>query len=727
MAKKKPEDIIADAKKCLSNYEDREASNIKRAEEAIRFRALEQWPVDIKNDRENPNQPGGSRPCPVLDKTNQYVRQIINEERQNRAAIKIRPVDKQADTKVAEVFTGIIRHIEDASEAIQAYTTAGEHAIDGGFGYWRIIADYCDDMSFEQDIRIKRIHNRFSVALGPHTEPDGADAKEAVVWEDVPREDFKAEYPNAKEVGFEDGDGWSDRDTIRVAEYMCIKPKPIKIHQLDTGEVVTDAQLKEIWEKAADMGIMPPEPIASRDTVKKTVYWYKMTREEILDERELIGSYIPVVKVTGNELTMPDGTIRTSGAIEAMMDPQLLHNYAHAGFIENVALAPRAPWVAADEAVEGYEEDYEMANRQPIALLKFKQFDSAGTPLPPPQRTPPPGISPGWQQMLMNTEHGIEASVGMYGPSVGAKSQERSGIALQEQKVQGMVGNFHFPDNLARSIRHTGRILLEWIPKIYDTERVARILGEDNEAEMINLNPSQETAVAPEFDQYGNEIGTIYNLNVGKYDVTVTTGPSYTAKRQEAADQQLQVIQARPELLDVIGDIAFENMDTPGSDQIAERLKTLLPPPVQELIASKDKKPLDPKVRMAMQQVKQAQEQLNQQAEALKQAEMDVREQIAQLEEDKAETQSERFRLESAKKVLNSEQRAAMSKLELSGRKLADDIDEIVRPLIENINEDADIAKIQEALSQVAAVTNQATERMAQMTQDAMRNVAELA
>ena len=189
------EEIIQKAKDCLDKYQDRESDNIQRAEEAIRFRAGQQWPQAIKQDRENPNQDGGSRPCPVLDKTNQYVRQIINEERQNRAAIKIRPVDDVADPKVAEVFTGIIRHIEDASQALEAYTTGGEHAIDGGFGYWRLLTEYSDPMSFEQDIRIKRIPNRFSVALGPHTEPDGADATEALVWEDISEKQFKVEYP----------------------------------------------------------------------------------------------------------------------------------------------------------------------------------------------------------------------------------------------------------------------------------------------------------------------------------------------------------------------------------------------------------------------------------------------------------------------------------------------------------------------------------------------------
>jgi len=663
--KNKVDELLEKAKKCLSDYNDRESDNIKRAKEAINFRSGDQWPQAVKQDRENPNQNGGARPCPVLDKTNQYVRQIINEERQNRAAIKIRPVDDIADPKVAEVLTGIIRHIEDQSQAIEAYTTGGEHAIDGGFGYWRILTDYCDPMSFDQDIRIKRIPNRFSVALGYHTEPDGADAQEALIWEDMTEDAFKAEFPKAKVDGFDAKDTWKTKDTIRVAEYMFIDRKPIKIHLLEGGKVVTDDELGE------------ETPLNSRESVINQVKWRKITSEEILEEADMLGSYIPVVKVIGNELTMPDGKTRLSGAIESSMDPQRLHNYAHAGFIENVALAPRAPWVAEESQIEGYENDYAMANRANIAVLKYKGVnDENGRPLPPPQRTAPPGVSTGWDRMLQNTEHGIEGAFGMYGPSVGAQSQEKSGIALQEQKSQGMVGNFHFPDNLARSIQHTGRILLEWIPKVYDTERIARMLGEDGEQEMVYLNPDQEQAIAPRMNQMNEKIGTIYNLNVGKYDVTVSTGPSYTAKRQEAVENQLGVINARPELLDIMGDILFKNMDAPGSDKISERLAALLPPQIQQLEQQDKDGSVDPKVQAMMQQVEQAAMQIEQKAQMLQQAEQELNARAQEVGGDKAAIEAERKALDADKRVFMADAKTQSAVLELKAARMMEEIED---------------------------------------------------
>lgn len=681
------EKLIKRAQDCLKNYIDRESDNIKRAEEAILFSMGEQWPEAIKRDRLDTMQDGGPRPCPVLDKTNQYVRQVINEERQNRAAIKIRPVDDKADKETAEVITGIIRNIEYSSEAITAYTTAGEHAIDGGFGYFRVLTEYCDDDSFDQDIRIKRIPNRFSVATGPHVEPDGSDMREALVWEDMDREVFRETYPKAKEVDFDQSNTWDTEHTIRVAEYMYISTEPKTLHMMPDGTSMFDDDHKQMVTMVASLGETYPDPIKSRVVQVKHVKWCKLTSAEVLERSDMLGKYVPVVKVIGVEKYMPDGKVRLSGLIEPSMDAQRLHNYSVAGFIEHVALAPRAPWLAEETQVAGYENDYSDANRKNIVLLKYKGTSSEdGHLLPMPQRTPPAGIAPGWQQMLQNTEHGIEASMGMYGPTVGAQSQEKSGIALQEQKAQGMVGNFHFPDNLARSIRHCGRILLDWIPKVYDNERVARMLGDDESEEMAYLNPEQETSVAPRLDKFGQEVGQSYNLNIGKYDVTVSTGPSYTAKRQEAAENQIQLIQAKPELLSLIGDIVFSNMDWPGSDKIAERLKAMLPPQIQQMEESKDKKPLDPKMQAMMQQMQQAGEilkqkklELDEKTQELAKMDQVLKETASTVRADKAAVDSIRSEIKSNQRVLQEQRLRIKAELSLIGRDIVDKIEEILQ------------------------------------------------
>lgn len=665
--------IVQAAKDCLEKYQDRDADNILRAEEAIRFRAGEQWPDAIRTDREDEHQDGGSRPCPVLDKTDQYVRQIVNEERLNRAAIKIRPVDGGADQETAEMITGIIRHIEDASEALVAYTTAGEHAIDGGFGYFRLLAQYENDLSFDQEIKIKRIHNRFSVAPGLHSESDGSDMKECLVWEDMLRTDFKQEYPKAEEVPFEATDSdWADDDTIRVAEYYCVKNEETTIHLLDTGEVFTDEDYKKIVEKASQDDIETPVVIESREATLSKVKWYKVTAAEVLEKSDIPGKYIPIVKVSGNEITMPDGKIRLSGAVEAAMDAQRLHNYAHAGFIEHVALAPRAPWVAEMSQIENYEQDYADANRKPIAILKYDAVsDDGGHPIPPPQRTPPAGMPTGWQQAMNNTEHGVEAAFGMYGASVGATGQEKSGVALQEQKEQGAIGQFHFPDNLARSIQHCGRILIDWIPTYYDAATTARILGEDGEQELINLDPSQKTAIADGQDEMGQKTGKIYNLSVGRYDVTVSTGASYTSKRQEAVQTQTQIVQAAPELMPIIGDILFSNMDAPGSDKIAERLKTMLPPEIQQLEQNKD---IDPQMQAQMAMIEGKARELEERGQQLMEFEQEVNNLAQTTEADKTAAEAAKKELESAKKLFMADVKLEEANMQIYAMNLKEEI-----------------------------------------------------
>ena len=735
-------EIIQKAKDCLETYQDRDGDNIRRAEEAIRFRSGQQWPEAIRKEREDVNQDGGPRPCPVLDKTDQYVRQIVNEERLNRAAIRIRPVDDYADEDTAEIFTGIIRHIEDQSEALVAYTTAGEHAIDGGFGWFRIITDYTDDMSFSQDILIKRIHNRFSVAPGVHSESDGSDMKECVIWEDIPLKTFKAQWPDAKEVNFEAKDTWIEKDSIRVGEYFYIENEPIKIHKLETGEVFTDEDLKKLLKLAEAEGI--PEPIvkASRDSVKKQVKWCKLTSAEILEERDLPGRYIPVVKVSGTEITMPDGKIRLSGAIEPGMDAQRLHNFSVAGYIEHVALAPRSPWIGEEDQVEGHEQDYADANRKPITLLKYKGTALDGHLLPPPQRTPPAGIPPGWQGMLQNTEHGVEAAFGMYGPSVGATSQEKSGIALQEQKAQGAVGQFHFPDNLARSIQHCGRILIEWIPVYFDVAEVARILGEDGEQKTVKLNPDQDKAKQMEVDDFGREVGPIYNLTVGKYDVTVSTGPSYSAKRQEAVDAQTQIVSSAPELLPIIGDILFGNMDAPGSEEIAKRMKVMLPPEIQKM-ESEENKDTDPKVMAAMAQIEQQAQMIEQKGQQLAEIESQMQQKSQEIDANQKEVDSATKSLTSEMKVFNAKVQEQKANLELIGYKLVQQLEDLTDPIakqleqqtkeVEQINPDTGEPEtivvqdpvMQEILQNIALMTQQSAQMMAETVNNALLSINE--
>ncbi len=570
------EKLIEEAYKRYNRALDTETDNRDHALEMIKFRNLEQWSPEIRNQREK--DPEGARPCVVVDKTNQYLRQVLNDERQNRPSIKVRPVDDQGDPEVAEVFQGIVRHIEDASGADLAYDTAYEQAVDGGFGYFRIVTEYCDETSFEQDIRIKRIRNRFQVLLDPdRQEPDGSDAKWGFIVEKVQKDEFKRQYPKAQELDFvNDGKifaNWVFKDYIIVAEYFFVEYKKETLCLWESGQVSVKGKTPKT-EYPGD------KIIQERETQIPTVKWKKINAKEVLESSDWLGKHIPIVEVVGNELDI-EGKRITSGLLKAAIEPQKIHNYAASSFIENVALAPRAQWVAAEGQIEGYEELYRTANRRAISVLPYKPVVAEGSvPVPPPSRVQPAGISVGWQQTLQNTEHDIQASMGMYNASLGAESNEKSGKAIMARQREGDTATFHYMDNLVRSIRFGGRILIDLIPKIYDTERIALILGEDGTTENAKLDPQQPQAVRKIEDEHG-AIKKIYNLNVGKYDVTVTTGPAYTTKRQEAVEWMTQLIQASPDLMKVGGDIMFRNMDAPGAEEWADRLKKMLPPPLQ--------------------------------------------------------------------------------------------------------------------------------------------------
>ena len=563
-----------------------DTDNRDHALQCLKFRNLEQWDPEVKNMREK--DPEGARPCLVMDKTNQYLNQVINDYRQNRPAIKVRPVDSGGDEEVAEVFNGIIRHIEDASSADVAYENAYENAVDGGYGYFRIITEYCDPMSVdEQDIRIVPVKNRFTVLLDPERQYPHRPPKWGFVIEKMQRKEFREAYPDANPMDFEtDGrifNNWSFADYVIVAEYFYIESVEKKICACADGKTYEEAKIPEGVQKLLGSDGKPRE----RTTRLPQVKWCKMTAAEVLERRDWAGKFVPILEVTGTELDIEGKSVK-SGLLKGAMTPQTVHNYAVSSFVEGVMLAPRASWVAAEGQIEGYEELYRTANRRSISVLPYKPVVAdGGVPVPPPQRVNPPGLSSGWLQTMQNSEHDIQASMGMYAQTTLGLGDANSGKQEMMQQRRGDTATFHYADNAARAIRFAGTQLVDLIPKIYDTARVVRILGEDGESDQAEINPKQQAPVRKIKDETG-AVRKIYNLGVGKYDVTVTVGASYATKRVEAVEWLTQIIQAQPDLIHVAGDILFRNMDAPGADELAKRFKALLPPQVQALQSEDD-------------------------------------------------------------------------------------------------------------------------------------------
>lgn len=597
------EAIIEEAKKRFKVAQEAWAENRKRYVEDVRFASGEHWPEAIKRAREKQN-----RPCLVIDKLNQYVRQVVNDSRQNRPAIKVRPVDSKADPDVANVYQGLIRHIEDRSNADTAYDTAIDTTTKGGFGFFRVLSEYAHEGSFDQELCIKRIRNPLTVWFDPHIqEPDGSDAGWCFVEDRLTKEEFEDQFPKseAKDWDFDSqkyGD-WLDEEGVRICEYWKIVEEEALFHLLEDGTSIRD----EDYQQALSEGVQPPPIVQSRPIPVKRVKWYKLTGCEVLDKRDWPGIWLPVVPVFGNESDI-EGKVVYSGLVRAARDPQMLYNFSRSAFAERVALTPKAPWVAADGQVEDYEADWANSNQENIAVLKYRPVDVAGHPVPPPQRQPSADIPAGFVQDMQLSEHDIQSALGMYNASLGAESNEKSGKAIMARQREGDMATFHYQDNLARAIRHLGRILVDLIPKIYDTQRVVRILGEDGTPKSAEINP--------ELGMAKQDIGAkaIYNLGVGTYDVTVSVGPSYTTKRQEAAEAMVQMTQANPALFPMIGDLMVRNMDWPGANEMADRLKAMLPPEIQKL--EQQESDIPPEVQSMMQGLQQQMEAMQQGAQA---------------------------------------------------------------------------------------------------------------
>ena len=577
-----------------------------------------QWPADVLATRGAvQGQTINARPCLTINKLPQHVRQVTNDQRQNRPAIKIIPVDDKADTEVADIFDGLMRHIEYISDADVAYDTACENQVAYGEGYIRILTEYCDSDSFDQDIKIGRVRNSFSVYMDPTIQdPCGSDASWCFITEDILKEDYERMFPDASPistlqtlgVGDQSLSQWINEDTVRIAEYFYVEHEK-KTLNLYPGNV----SLFEGTPEDKQMKLMGMKPVRTRQADVKKVKWCKINGYEILEEQEWAGKFIPVVRVVGNEFEV-DGRIYVSGLVRNAKDAQRMYNYWVSQEAEMLALAPKAPFIGYGGQFEGYEQQWKTANTQNWPYLEVNPdvTDGQGAVLPLPQRALPPMAQTGLIQAKMGASDDIKSTTGQYDSSLGATSNERSGRAILAREKQGDTGTYHYVDNLARAVRHIGRQIVDMAPKIYDTQRIARIIGMDGETKMAKIDPTQPVPVRKIEDQNGIVIDKIYNLGVGKYDVCVTTGPSYMTKRQESLDAMSQLLQGNPQLWAVAGDLFVKNMDWPGAQEMAKRFAKTIDP---KLLSDDDK---TPELQAAEQQIQAMGQEMEQMHQMLK-------------------------------------------------------------------------------------------------------------
>ena len=591
---------IADAMKFLRLTTDADQSNRSEALEDLKFASGDQWPTEIQNSRNLE-----ARPCLTINKIDPYIRQVTNQQRQARPRIKVHGTNTSSNEKLAEILTGVIRHIEVNSDADQAYDTAFDYSVRMGWGYFRVVTDYIRDDSFDQEIYIRPIDNPFTVYFDPNSIlPDGSDADRCLITTVIEKKIFQEMYPDADLGSFtyrgtgDDSAEWIMKDDIRIAEYFYTERKAAKLVQLSDGTAVFKDELPD----QAILAMAGITIVSERESMRKQIKWCKLTAMEVLEERDWPGKYIPIVPVYGQQLVI-ESKRKKYGLVRNAKDPQRMLNFWQTSITESVALAPKAKWLMAEGQDEGHEMEWASANIKSSPVLRYKQKDIEGVPAPAPTRLQPEPPPAGILAASASINNDLQAVLGIFDPNQNPTGN-LSGKAINGQQQQIDLTNFHYFDNLTRSIRYAGKILLDLIPKIYDHERVMRIIGYDNQPELVVLN--QRTV-----DDAG--VTKILNdVTVGEYDVVMETGPGYNSKRQEAVANMMPLLAASPDLMKVAGDLIFRNMDFPGADIIADRLAASNP-----LANVDEKSDIPPQVQMQLAQSKQMMEQMQQQMQQM--------------------------------------------------------------------------------------------------------------
>ena len=572
------------------------------------------WPADVLATRGAvQGQTINARPCLTINKLPQHIRQVTNEQRQNRPSGKVIPVDEEGDGEIAEIFEGMVRHIEYISDADVAYDTACENQVTYGEGYIRILTEYCKEDSFDQDLRIARVRSAFSVYMDPTIQdPCGSDAQWCFVTEDIQKEDYERQWPDAtptsviavEGVGDQSLRQWLGDDTVRIAEYFYVEHTPATLNLYPGNVSAFDGSPED--KQMRELGLKPSK---TRSVDRKQVKWVKTNGYEVLEERDWAGKWIPVIRVVGNEFEV-NGRLYVSGLVRNAKDAQRMYNYWVSQEAEMLALAPKAPFIGYGGQFEGYENQWKTANTTnwPYLEVNADVTDGQGAVLALPQRSQPPMASSGLLQAKAGASDDIKSTTGQYDSSLGQTSNERSGKAILAREKQSDTGTYHYVDNLARAVRHCTRQLVDLIPKIYDTTRIARIVKPDGEVGMVKLNPEQPEAVKKIVQPDNPEVvmEKIYNPTVGTYDVCVTTGPNYMTKKQEALDAMGMLLQSNPNLWSIAGDLFIKNMDWPGAEEMAKRFAKSIDP---KLLEDTDK---DPALQAAEQQIQAMGQELDQ-------------------------------------------------------------------------------------------------------------------
>ena len=561
-------------KKLIETDKQAVSENRREMLDDQKFAAGEQWPDAIAKKRQ-----AEGRPIQTINRLPAFIDQVVGDARQNRPSIKVHPAE-DGDVDIANIYDGLIRAIQNESNADFAYDTAIEHTATFGFGAWRIKTDYESHDTFNQVVLIERIVNPLNVYFDKNAQqPDYSDARHVAYLSQIPKDEYKKRWPKAEVSDFKDFDAeWLGQDDcVVIAEFWYKEDEEATLYlvQDEDGNYQTTLEKPPVFIRIVDQ----------RKTYIPKVKMCICSGAGTLEESDWAGQYLPIVGVNGKE-DLVDGKRMLRGLVRFSKDAQRMYNYWRTIDTEQKALAPKAPVLVSAKQIEGLEDFWQKSLTDNLPYLVYNPDPTATMP----QRLNAGIVDKGANEAALMCVDEMKSTTGIYSASLGEQDNEKSGRAILAQQRKGDTANFAYFDNVSRAIRYTGRAIIDLIPKIYDSARVVQIMGADGEKKLQRINQLAEVDGQQKF----------LDLSAGKYDLVVTQGSNYATKRIEALNSMVEIARVNPAIMQIAGDLIVKAMDWDGAEEIAERLKKTLPPQLQD----QDPNGLPPEVQGIIEQGK---------------------------------------------------------------------------------------------------------------------------
>ncbi len=683
---------LARARASFKAIQTAEASQRERENADIQFYDGDQWPADVKVARAGMNASNGlppvpARPCLVINKAREPVRQVLNQERQSDIGVTIVPADdfggmgEPVSDQEIELREGLVRRIQRTSDAASARTWAFERATIAGRGYYGVMTRFGDGPTRDKEIFIRRFYNQGAISLGPHEEPDGSDVEEAFIGsfistdqfiadyapDGTPDEfmrrigdddDFRTELEQYKDWYREDGEGDKKRKMIHICEHWYTERTSRKLVFLSDYRDVWDDELT-----AADKALMNDadgNPIGSRQVVEKQIKFEIIAGgTQTYDETDWDGHYIPIIKVLGEELQPYDSERRCEGMVRPGRDAGIGFNVMISKLVETVGLTPIPALILDPESIENYEEWYKVAATRALPYLPQRTRGDDGREFREAHR---PSVDPNLQPLAMATQmfsEGVQSTMGVHDPSFGKVDPRlKSGKAIQSVVEQDQHGTSNYMDNLHRSVHFEGLVINDLLYPTYGRPgRIAKMIGRDNETRTIPMHkPFVMQGGKPQTVPEGTPGAQTYTLSKdAKLNVAIKVTKQADLRRDETAQFLGQLIQSNPEkFMAEFGDMFFNVLDVPEHKEMAERAKMMLDP---RILASMDAK------KQGMDVPPSVMAKMAQQGKQLKELEG-----IAHAQQQKLDTESVKAEADLKKAAMNADKDIRIKQMELSAK-----------------------------------------------------------